>query len=205
MSSDRSTTGTATTGAALWRRIALGTGPLKRTSDRLQFLARVLLVCSLLMALPIALAVATATHSEASAEAAAQAAERHQVDATLTEDAHAVSDDDGVAAATERAAVVWIGASGLERADRVAVTPGTEAGAVIQIWVDRNGEPTSRPLDGDDVTGRSICGGVGTYLGLAVAACGLYLAVRMTIDRGRMRRWAADWAAVEPVWTRSAR
>jgi hypothetical protein len=21
-------------------------------------------------------------------------------------------------------------------------------------------------------------------------------------DRGRLRRWAADWAVVEPVWTR---
>ena len=26
--------------------------------------------------------------------------------------------------------------------------------------------------------------------------------VRSLLDRGRMRRWAADWAVVEPVWSR---
>src|SRR5215204_3055266 len=102
----------STTGTALWRRLALGAGPLKRSSDRLQFLARVLLGCSLLTALPIALAVGTATHSGAQAEATAQAAERHEVDATLTEDAPPVSDSYEVAPAKSRAAVVWTGPSG---------------------------------------------------------------------------------------------
>jgi hypothetical protein len=192
-----------TSGAALWRRLALGTGPLKRSSDRLQFLARVLLGCTLLTALPIALAVATATYSGAVAEATAQAAERHQVAATLTEDAPPASDNNGVAPPKVRAMVVWVGPSGLERADRVIVPPGTDTGAVVHIWVDREGEPTTRPLTDGDVTARSAASGLLTYLSIASVAGGLFFAFRKALDRSRMRRWDADWAVVEPVWTRS--
>jgi hypothetical protein len=198
VSKDRTTTGTA-----LWRRVSLGTGPLKRTSDRLQFLARVLLVCTVLMALPIALAVATATHSQALAEAAAQAAERYQVDATLTEDAPPVSDSNEIAHPKPRAAVVWTGPVGLEHEGRVAVPVGAEAGSVVRIWIDRDGEPTLRPLSDDDVAARSAGAALLTFLGLCSVAYGLYFAFRKALDRGRMRRWDADWAVVGPVWTRS--
>jgi len=191
-----------TTGRALWRRLALGAGPLKRSSDRLQFLARVLLGCTLLMALPIALAVGTATRSEAVAEATAQAADRHRVAATLTEDALPASDTSGVASAKARAVVVWIGPTGLEREDRVTVPPGIEAGAVVHVWVDRDGELTTRPLTDGDVTARSAASGLLTYLSIASVAGGLFYAFRKALDRGRMRRWDADWAVVEPVWTR---
>jgi hypothetical protein len=197
VSTDRSTTGTA-----LWRRLALGSGPLKRSSDRLQFLARALLGCTLLTALPIALAVATATHSGALTEATAQAAERHLVEATLTEDAPSAASSEGVAPPRVRAAVVWTGPSGLERRDRVIVPPNTDAGAVVHIWVGREGELTAQPLGDGDVTARSVGAALLTYLGISVVASGLYFAFRKALDRGRMRRWDADWAVVEPVWTR---
>jgi hypothetical protein len=193
----------STTGIALWRRLALGAGPLKRSSDRLQFLARVLLGCSLLTALPIALAVATATHSGALAEATAQAAERHQVDATLTEDAPPVSHSTETASPRPRAAVAGAGPSGLIREAHVAVPPGARAGSVVSIWVDREGDPTTRPLSDGDVAALSTGAALFTYLGISSGACGLYFAFRKTLDRSRMRRWDADWAVVEPVWTRS--
>jgi hypothetical protein len=192
-----------TTGTGLWRRLALGAGPLKRSSDRLQFLARVLLACCLLMGLPTALAVASATHFEASAEAAAQAAERNQVDATLTEDAPDVSGSSGIAAPEPRADAVWTGPSGLQRAGRVPVPVGAEAGAVVPIWIDRDGEHTTGPLSDRDVAVRSAARGLLTYLSIASVAGGLFVAFRKALDRSRMRRWEADWAVVEPVWTRS--
>jgi hypothetical protein len=193
-----------TTGRTLWRRLALGAGPLKRSSDRLQFLARVLLGCTLLMALPIALAVGTATHSQAQAEAVAQAAERQLVDATLTEDAPAAaSSNNEIVAPKVRVAIMWTGPYGVEREGHVAVPAGTRAGEVVHIWIDGEGRPTLRPLSEGDVTARSIGVAMLTYLCLALVACGLYLAFRTTLDRGRLRRWDADWAVVEPVWTRT--
>ena len=198
MSVDRPSAGTA-----LWRRLALGAGPLKRSSDRLQFLARALLVCSLLMGLPIALAVATATSSAASAEAAAQAAERHQVDATLTEDAPSVAGSGEAAAPRPRAAVTWTGPAGLERADRVPVPRGAEAGSVVRIWIDGDGERTTAPLRDGDVVARSTAYGLLTYFCIAAGAGGSFVVFRRSLDRSRMRRWEADWAVVGPVWTRS--
>ncbi|HLM07754.1 MAG TPA: hypothetical protein VK402_21470 [Blastococcus sp.] len=209
MSMDRSTTG-----STLWRRLALGTGPLKRSSDRLQFLARVLLGCILLTALPIALAVATAVYSQARAEASAQAAGRHEVEATLTEDAAPDSDSyeaapafDGYEAAPPmtRVAVVWTEPSGLGHEGSVAVSRGMKAGSTVRIWVDGDGEPTMRPLSDGDITARSAGAALLTFLCTSSVACGLYFAFRRSLDRSRMRRWDADWAVVEPVWTRGVR
>ena len=64
--------GRPTAGSVL-RRFTLGSGPLKRTSDRIQFLARVLLVCSWPTAVPVALVVAVDDPRPGVAEGAAQA------------------------------------------------------------------------------------------------------------------------------------
>src|SRR5215211_1769557 len=74
-----------TDGHRLRRRFTLGSGPLKRTSDRLEFLARVLLVCTVLTVIPVALATATATYTQARAQGAAQVADRHRISAVLAD------------------------------------------------------------------------------------------------------------------------
>lgn len=43
---------------------------------------------------------------------------------------------------------------------------------------------------------------VSTFLGSSALAVLGYLGVRRMLDRSRMRRWAADRAVVEPVWSR---
>src|SRR3954453_7526767 len=88
----------------LLRWFVLGSGPLKRGSDRLQVLARVLLVITVVGAVPVALAVVTATFSQAQAAAAVEAADRHHVRATLLTDAaaaqHAGAPESAAATAT---------------------------------------------------------------------------------------------------------
>jgi hypothetical protein len=49
---------------------------------------------------------------------------------------------------------------------------------------------------------RAIVYSVPTFLGSSAPAVLGYLGVRRMLDRSRMRRWAADWAVVEPVWSR---
>jgi hypothetical protein len=68
-------------------RITLGSGPLTRASDRLQALARVVVLLALLAAVPVAATVATATYSNGIAAADAEADSRHQVRARLLVDA----------------------------------------------------------------------------------------------------------------------
>ena len=87
------------TGRRVVRWFTLGSGQLKRGSDRLQVMARVLLVCALTMSAPVALAVGSAVHAQARSEADAESAARHQQQATLLEDAVVTSGGEGSAIA----------------------------------------------------------------------------------------------------------
>jgi hypothetical protein len=184
------------------RRFTLGSGPLKRNSDRLQFLARVLVLCSLVMAVPATLAVATVTHSRARAEATTEAEERQQVRATLQEDAAPEHDGSGNALGTAGATVVWTAPSGSERKGRVDVPVGAKAGTSVPIWVDRKGDQVRQPLNDGDVVTRTVAQALFTYVWIVALVCAGYFGFRRALDRSRLRRWATDWAAVEPLWRR---
>jgi hypothetical protein len=190
----------STPGRAI-RRFTLGSGPLKRTSDRLEFLSRVLLTAVLLATVAIALAVATATYSGGRAEVAQEAAERQRVSARLLEDATAPAGASGNGMDVGRAPAVWTAPSGAERSGSVPARMSAEAGSTVLIWVDDDGARTTRPLGTGDVVGRALGAAVLTYLGIALVAVGGHLVVRRLLDRGRSRRWAAEWALVGPVWS----
>jgi hypothetical protein len=183
------------------RRFALGSGPLKRTSDQLQFLARVLLVCSLVTAIPVALVVASVVHVQALTEATAQSLERHQVDAELVADPPILTSVGADVPQTPRATAVWPGPSGREHTGLVAVPTGARAGSTVPIWIDRDGDLTTRPLDSGGAVARAAGMAAGTYLLISALAVTVYLAFLAALDRSRLRRWAAEWAVTEPVWT----
>jgi hypothetical protein len=179
------------------RRFTLGSGPLKRTSDRLELLSRVVLTAVLLIAVAIALAAATAMYDLGRTEMAAEAAERHQVSAQLQEDAVATAGSGDVG----RASGVWTAPSGLERTGQVPAELGAEAGSSVVIWVDQGGDRTTRPTSAGDVVGRAVGSAVLTYLGITALAWGAHLGFRRLLDRGRSHRWAAEWAVVGPKWS----
>jgi hypothetical protein len=181
------------------RRFALGSGPLKRGTDRLQLAARVLLVLTLVTAIPIALAVLTASYTQGRAVAAAETAERHQVTATLLADATASTDSADPEAAT--APVTWTLPSGAVSEDVLAVPRGATAGSPVRIWIDDSGEVTRRPATSGDAAAQAFGLGLLTLMAISLAATTAYLLFRTVQERGRSRRWAEDWALVEPVWT----
>jgi hypothetical protein len=183
------------------RRLIVGTGPLKRTSDRLECLARIVLAVVLLSGVAVALAVATATASHERSQVLAETAERHQVSAVLTEDAVAVYEGSDGVRDVGQATAVWTGPSGAEHRETISVPPGTAAGSHHTIWIDDVGNRTTRPLDDADVAARSVGYGLVTYLWIALVAYGAYRWIRWVLDRSRSHRWAAEWAHVEPVWT----
>jgi hypothetical protein len=187
------------TAGQVLRRFTLGSGPLKRGSDRLQFLARVLLACTLLAAVPISLTAAASTHAQAQDEAAREAVEWHAVPARLMEDGRAPTGDDGAEA---RGTAVWIDRTGTERRAIVSVPLGTRAGDTVSVWLDQDGNRTRPPMSASDVTGRAVSQGTGTFTMLAVIASCAYLWVSVLLDRSRSRRWEAGWAYVEPLWSR---
>jgi hypothetical protein len=152
------------TGTDLVRRFTLGSGPLKRGSDHVEFVSRLLLVSGLSTTGPVGLAVATVSRARTRARAAAQAAD-HPVVAV------------------------------------VGVPAAATAAAEVVVLLDRAGHLSLPPPGAGDAPGRAVGQGLRASTALALAAVGAHLTVRALLDRSRSRRWAAEWAAVEPVWT----
>ncbi len=192
----------ASTARRLARRFMLGSGPLKRASDRAEVLARVLLVTVVLTAVAVGLAVATATGTSTQSVADAQSASRYRVTATLTEDPAAGSGGSEHAGVDAAVTAQWTAPSGRAREGVIDVPVGARAGSTTSIWVDQEGDVTTRPLDGSDVAARAIVYGFSTFIGISALAVLAYLGLHSLLERSRLRRWAADWAVVEPVWSR---
>jgi hypothetical protein len=185
------------------RRFTLGSGPLKRGSDRLEFLARVLVLCTVLVATPIGLAVATVTYTQARTEGAAVAADRHRVAARLLEDAAPPAEPARTSGAEVRGIAVWTDPADIEHEGPVSVPAGAKAGHTVSVWIDGDGNRTPPPPSAGEIRGRAVIGGFATWFALSVTGVGAYLGARALLDRSRLRRWGAEWASVEPVWTRT--
>ena len=196
----------STTGAG-WprrslRRLLLGSGPLKRRSDRIQMVARLLVVLAFLAAPSVAVVVTDATKSHLEAVATAQAAERHQVRAVLLEDAvgppPAAYYEGAPAQVTARAS--WVPPEGGSRTGVVLVRTGAHAGTAVPVWVDDGGSLADPPLDRTEIPGTALSMAALALIGVPLAAWLLYALLCAALDTHRQRRWAQGWAAVEPVW-----
>ena len=177
------------------RRFTLGSGPLKRTSDRLQVLSRLLVLLTVLAVVPLAALVSATVSGHLHEVARQQHAERASVPATLLFDAGPSAD--GRPVPTE---AVWAGADGVPRTGRVPAAGSARAGTVVRVWADRTGALTTAPLSDGDVAADAIAAVVlGPGSALAVVALG-HVVLVTALDRRRARRWAEGWAAVEPLW-----
>ncbi len=183
------------------RLAALRPSPLRRTSDRLEALAGVLVVLALLAAIPVALAVATATYTNGVSLAAAETASRRLVTGRLLEDG--TSQDGAAASSAAVATVEWDDRAGATQEGQAAVPVGARAGSTVRIWVDRQGDRAPPPATSQEAASDAVVFGMSTFVGIAALAVGAHVACRTLLDRGRMRRWEESWAAVEPIWTRT--
>ncbi|MGY1707447.1 hypothetical protein ACI79C_23030 [Geodermatophilus sp. SYSU D00697] len=187
------------------RWFTLGSGPLKRGSDRLQVAGRLVVVLSLLAAPPLAVAATAATTAELQARAATEAAERSRVDAVLLEDAPEApevpaSGEGGLERVTEPARAVWPAPDGAQRQGVVLVRPGTAAGTTVPVWVHRDGHITPAPMDRSRIDSAAMKIGAVVLLGVPIAAWSLHALLCAGLDLHRERRWAQGWAVVEPDW-----
>jgi hypothetical protein len=188
----------------LVRRFTLGSGPLKRRTDRLQLFARVLLLAAALAAVPVALFVATTLRSHLTGLAAEQARGRHQVQAVLTQEATrpfspAPVWSPGIPRTMAQAR--WAGPDGTTRYGTVLSPLGAHAGQQMPVWVTADGTPAAAPLSRQGVAEEAAVAGLGSFLGLVLTAVAGYALVCRRLDRHRDRQWTEGWAAVAPIWT----
>jgi hypothetical protein len=182
------------------RRLLLGSGPLKRGSDRVQMAGRLLVVLSLLAAVPLAVLAAGLTRARLDAVAAAQAAERHEVRAVVLTSTAAAPTTGAGPASVVRAEVGWRGPGDTGRHAELLVPAGTAAGTTVPLWVDRAGNPTTAPLDRTGIGDSSLAVGVAATAAVPLVGWGLYGGLCVVLEAHRRRRWGRDWARVEREW-----
>jgi hypothetical protein len=185
------------------RRLTLGTGPLKRRSDRLQMVARLVVVLAFVAAPPLAVLAATKTTTHLEDVAAIEAAERQHTTAVTLEDALAAGGGAVTDAGTRVKVAVpahWTAPSGDNRTGTVMVPPGTPAGTAVPVWIDRQGELTWAPMNPRGIQGTATAMALLPLLGVPIATWACYAVFCAALDARRDRRWTEGWAAVEPRW-----
>jgi hypothetical protein len=187
------------------RRFTLGSGPLKRGSDRVQMVARLLVVLAFLAAPPLAVLAATGAATHLQHLAAAQAADRYRANAVVLVDAAAPRlepDAPGVSPGPISVQVRsrWVTPTGQVCTGTLLVPAGTPAGAAVPIWANRQCVLTRPPLNPVDIPATATAIALAPLLGVPVAAWAGYAVLCAALDARRDRRWTEGWAAVEPDW-----
>jgi hypothetical protein len=188
---------TSPTTAALQRAIGLFVprrSALRRRSDRIELAVRwVLLIVGLLL-LPIALTAGSEASASTAALAEAQRAQLHQVSAEVLAgpDTGSPVRPDATAGGPQ-ASVRWIAGDGTPRVALVRAPSSTRAGDARTIWVDRADRPAPAPLEPGDAATQGALTVMLVVLGDLVVSWLLLGALRVVLDRRRLREWDAAW------------
>ena len=184
------------------RRFTLGSGALKRRTDRVQVVARSVLVLLVALAPVLAVTAVATTTTRLHAVATEQEAERRRVEVVLLVDAERLT---APAAEYGPSVVVparagWRTPGGIPREATVFVAPGTPAGTTVHVWLGRGDGPVAPPLARGEIAGRAMVIGVLLLLAVQLGAWALYAALVVALDAHRGHRWAQEWAVVGPRW-----
>jgi hypothetical protein len=187
------------------RRFMLGSGPVKRRSDRIQAIGRLVVVLSFLVAPVVAVAAVTATTARLEAVAASEAADRSRTVAVLLEAAsgpvrHSGGDFGSAPTTAAPVRAEWPLPGGTSREGLLVVERRAPIGAAVPVWIDGNGDPTSAPLDRSSIPATATAAGVFPLIGLPVLTWILYACLVCSLDAVRARAWEREWDAVEPDW-----
>ncbi|QWF77954.1 Rv1733c family protein [Amycolatopsis sp. CA-230715] len=179
----------------LWRTFKPGADSLARPSDRFQASVLVLFILFALAAVPFAASIGSETHARQAEQAREQVQTRYQSTATLLTDGPALS-------ATGRSASVggekpteatWTLPNGVPRFGKVPAEEGALKGAVVPVWLDRDGNPVDAPITEFGAVVDGIAAGAGSWLGLCLTLLGIYGLTSLGLNRARLARWQWEW------------
>ncbi|GAB2862124.1 Rv1733c family protein [Lentzea nigeriaca] len=180
-----------------------GRNELATAGDRLEGAVLVIAVLVALLAAPVAAATGSELYATQRSQVASEQQTRHRIEAVLIEDAPPST------WTAERGGVVesplvparWRAADGAERHGAVPANYDAQVGTTVRIWVDQNGDVAKPPLTGGGAASTAVAVAVLLWTAVAAAMSLLYLAVRFTHKRIRLRRWAGEWERIAPDWT----
>lgn len=186
--------------ASLARRMGLGHNSLRRPTDRIESAGLVVAVLLALALLPAAIVVGSLCYHHSLVIVATQNAARHQVTATLTQNAPTDTDSDGMLTLAD-APAQWQWPAGVTHTGQAQTTVGAKAGSTVSIWVDNAGSTIAAPLTSDQAFGRGVLYGVLAWLAGISLLTGLFALLRWLLVRRELAAWTAEWDRIGPQWT----
>lgn len=177
--------------------------PLRRGIDRLETCLLVGLFAVMAVVTPFAARlVGHASYAAALQARQEQLADRHQVQAVLTENADPVRGYSISPYVLTPAA--WTSVTGVHRSGEVPADPGSRKGTSISVWTDRDGYLDSPPLTTSDAASQADAATAGVIVTGGVAYITGAAAIKLLLNRRRMAAWDADWVATAPTWNRQS-
>jgi len=189
--------------ARMARWLGFDRNPLRRGTDRVEAVLRLVLVILLVVVIPAA-AVAAGRWADRQAlrQAQAERTADHQVTAVLLENAPAIGAPDpytSVQTAWVRAR--WQPPGQPPRTGEVMAVVGARQGSTVRTWIDRSGAVADPPMEHRVIAGY-ICFAVMITCVLSwLVLLAAVLLVRRVLDRRRLNAWEAEWRAGGPLWS----
>jgi hypothetical protein len=175
-----------------WRR-----NPLKR---RLDVVEAWLILGAWLLATAGGLMAGLATGTMTADFLDRQRAERQPVRAVVLEEAKARVTTRDAGSATARVAVRWTGPDGTRHTGHTLVRPGTAPATRITVWTDGHGHLTTKPMSTTEAVLHTTATGTLAATGAVSVVLGGAWAVRVLMDRRRLRQWEQEWAQADTRW-----
>jgi hypothetical protein len=190
-------------GSRLARWLGFDRNPLRRKTDRVEAVLRLILVILLVAGVPAA-AVAAGRWADHQALhwAQAQRAAKHQVTATLLRDSPLVGSPNPYSSVQGNwVPARWQRPGQPSRTGVVFAVAGARKGSTVRIWTDPAGAITDPPLGRRDVVGDVMVAVMTACLVSWLALLAAWALARRALDRRRLSAWEAEWRASGPLWT----
>ena len=179
--------------------------PLRRSTDVLQSRIGAALIALAAAAACVAIPIGVDVHQDMAEKAAQAQATYKLVTAQVLESTTVVLNPSAAARPQTYAAVRWQTDDGTPQQGYSIVPATKEAGEPVEIWLDQDGHPARPPLTATDAVLCGIVAGLGT-IAVAWSVLALcWLGIQRLAFAVNSRRWAEEWAAVEPLWRREFR
>ena len=189
--------------ARMARWLGFDRNPLRRGTDRVEAVLRLVLIILLVAVIPAA-AVAAGRWADHQAlhRAQLERATDRLVTAVLLENAPASGVPDpytSVQTAWVRAR--WQPPGQPPRTGDVQALVGARQGSTVRTWIDRSGAVTDPPLEHRVVVGDVWLAVTATCLVSWLVLLAAAVLVRRVLDRRRLNAWEAEWRASGPLWS----
>jgi hypothetical protein len=190
--------------ARLARWLGFDRNPLRRGTDRVEGVLRLVMIIVVVAAVPAA-AVAAGRWADhyARHRAQAQMATDHQVTAVLLQDAPAIGiPDPYTSVQTAWVPARWQPPGQPPRTGEVLALVGARKGSTVRTWIDRSGAITDPPLDRHVIVGDVWFAVMATLLVSGLLLLAAAALARRMLDHRRLRAWEAEWRTSGPLWSR---